>query len=172
MSARTPCPSVRSGPGPARWRGRHYPPRVRIPSKDNPTDAELRNILESARTIAVVGASDDAEKAANQIPRLMQRVGYHVVPVTRNAAQVLGERTVPSLDAVTTGVDIVDVFRPPVEGAAIAQAAVRLGAKVLWFQPGTSSPDAVTFARQSGLVVVEDLCIGATWKRLEIPART
>ena len=63
-------------------------------------------------------------------------------------------------------IDVVDVFRPPVDAAAIARQAVEARPRVLWFQPGTDSPEAVPVATQAGLTVVTGRCLGATHGRL------
>lgn len=132
----------------------------------NPSDDELREIYGETKTIAVVGASNDESKAANSIPRYLQRQGYRIVPVNPRGGEILGERAYPSLKEVDVPVDVVDVFRPSEETPAIARDAVTIGAKVLWLQLGIESDEAAKIAQEGGLRVVMNLCMGASHKRL------
>ena len=134
----------------------------------NPSDDELREIYAETKTIAVVGASNDESKAANSIPRYLQRQGYRIVPVNPRGGEILGEQSYPSLKEVDVPVDVVDVFRPSEETPAIARDAVTIGAKVLWLQLGIESDEAAKIAQEGGLRVVMNLCMGATHKRLRL----
>jgi predicted CoA-binding protein len=134
----------------------------------NPSDDELREIYGETKTIAVVGASNDESKAANSIPRYLQRQGYRIVPVNPRGGEILGERAYPSLKEVDVPVDVVDVFRPSEETPAIASDAVTIGAKVLWLQLGIESDEAAKIAQKGGVRAVMNLCMGATHKRLRL----
>src|ERR1043166_8920483 len=102
----------------------------------NPSDSEIRNLLASATTIAVVGASSNPNRPSNDIMRRLQQLGYRAIPVNPNETRVLGETAYPSLSAVTVPIDIVDVFRRAEYTPAIADEAVKVGAKALWLQQG------------------------------------
>lgn len=117
-------------------------------------------ILHDFSNIAVVGLSRDPSKAAHAIPARMQRAGFRVIPVNPFIDSVLGEKSYPSLDQVPFAVEVVLVFRPSVEAAAIAKAAVAIGAKALWLQQGIVSAEARRLAEAAGLLYVEDRCIG------------
>jgi hypothetical protein len=132
----------------------------------NPSDDELREIYAGIKTIAVVGASNDESKAANEIPRYLQRQGFRIVPVNPRGGEILGERAYPSLTEVDVPVDMVDVFRPSEETPAIARDAVSIGAKVLWLQLGIESEEAERIAQEGGLTTVMNMCMGATHRRL------
>jgi len=134
----------------------------------NPSDDELRTLLTNARAIAMVGASSNPEKPSHGIMQRLQRVGYRVIPVNPREPEVLGERTYPSLTDVPIPVDIVDVFRRPEDTPAIADDAVKIGAKALWLQEGIANEDAAARAKAGGLMVVMDACIGATHSMLKI----
>jgi predicted CoA-binding protein len=121
---------------------------------------ELLEIYRRARTIAVVGASASRGKAAHAIPAYLQSQGYRIVPVNPRGGEILGERAYPSLCEVDLPVDVVDVFRPPEEAVAVARDAIAVGADVLWFQPGTHTEEAVRLARDAGLTVVAERCMG------------
>lgn len=132
-------------------------PRSNRPSRD-----DLLRIYRETRTIAVVGASDNRRKAAGAIPAYLATQGYRVIAVNPTRDSVLGLPTVASLADIDEPVDVVDVFRPAAEGPAIAREAARIGAAVVWFQPGTQSAEASAVAREAGLVVVTRLCMGDT----------
>jgi redox-sensitive bicupin YhaK (pirin superfamily)/predicted CoA-binding protein len=134
-----------------------------------PTDDEMRALLMDARTIAMVGASNNPERPSHGIMKILLDAGYRVIPVNPKEATVLGQPAVPSLSAIAEPVDIVDVFRKPEDTPAIADEAVAIGAKALWLQLGVTSDDAAARAQAGGLQVVMDRCIGATYRRLQIP---
>lgn len=126
----------------------------------------LRGIYERARTIAVVGCSSDRLRAANYVPRYMRAYGYQIIPVNPRQSELLGERCIPSLLDVDRPVDVVQVFRPVEEAPAIAADAVAVGAWCLWLQLGLSSDEAARTARDGGLEVVMDLCMGVVHGQL------
>src|SRR4051812_13008520 len=137
----------------------------------NPSDAELKQLLTDATVIAMVGASSNPDHASHGIMRKLQSVGYRVIPVNPHETEVLGERAYPSLIDVPERIDIVDVFRRAEDTPPIADDAVTIGAKALWLQTGIVSEDAATRAKAGGLIVVMDLCIGATHSLLRVPRK-
>jgi predicted CoA-binding protein len=137
----------------------------------NPSDQDLKALLTSASIIAMVGASSNAEKASHGIMQKLQRAGYRVIPVNPRETEVLGERSYPSLLDIPEHIDIVDVFRRPEDTPAIADDAVRIGAKALWLQTGIANEDAAARAKAGGLIVVMDACIGATHALLQVPPK-
>ena len=136
------------------------------------TDDELREILTSATTIAIVGASANPGKPSHAIMKVLMSAGYDVLPVNPTETEVLGRPAFASLEAIGRPVDIVNVFRRPEQTPEIAEAAVEIGARVLWLQSGIVSEEAAARARQGGLAVVMDRCIGVTVGRLSIRAGT
>src|SRR5436189_6071585 len=137
----------------------------------NPPDPALKQLLTDAKTIAVVGASSNSEKAAFGIMQKLQQAGYRVIPVNPRETEILGERSYPSLIDVPERIDIVDVFRRAEDTPGIADEAVTIGAKALWLQTGIVSDDAAARATKGGLTVVMDACIGATHSLLRIPRK-
>jgi len=137
----------------------------------NPTTDEIRTLLTNAKTIAMVGASSNSDKASYGIMQKLQRAGYHVVPVNPREEKVLGEKAYPSLADVPERIDIVDVFRRSEDTPPIADEAVRIAAKALWLQTGIVNEDAAARAKAGGLMVVMDACIGATHALLRIPPK-
>jgi predicted CoA-binding protein len=138
----------------------------------NPPDAELKQLLTDATTVAMVGASSNPDKASHGIMQKLQRAGYRVIPVNPREAEILGERSYTSLLDVPERIDIVDVFRRPEDTPGIADEAVTIGAKALWLQTGIVNEEAAERAKKGGLVVVMDACIGATHSLLRVPAKT
>ncbi len=134
-----------------------------------PSDAELRSILEEARTIAVVGLSSKPDRDSYGVARYLQRRGYRVVPVNPNETEVLGATAYPSLLDVPTDVaiDIVDVFRKAEATPPVAEQAVTAGARVLWLQEGIVNQEARRIAEDGGLTVVMGVCIRTTREQLE-----
>lgn len=137
----------------------------------NPTDAEIRELLTSARTIAVVGASNDPMRASYGIMWKLLQVGYRVIPVNPNESQVHGQLAYATLLDIPEAVDIVNVFRRPEHTPAIADEAVKIGARALWLQSGIWNDEAAARARKGGLMVVMDTCIGTMHAILRIPHR-
>jgi predicted CoA-binding protein len=128
---------------------------------------EMRALLKRARTIAVVGLSDNPERTSQQIAGVLQRAGYRIIPVNPHLrGPVLGEQPVASLRDITEHVDIVDVFRRPEHLPGIVEDAIAIGADALWMQPGTTHHEAALRAEEAGLGVVEDLCIAVMHRLL------
>lgn len=139
---------------------------------ENPNDDELRRILVETTTIAMVGASNNPERAAHGIMKQLLDAGYHVIPVNPKESEVLGQKAYASLADIPEKVEIVDVFRKSEDTPGIADEAIAIGAKVLWLQLGVSNEDAATRAKAAGLSVIMDTCIGATHRRLRIAKKT
>ena len=140
----------------------HYRESMADSPAKGPSHEELLRIYAQPRTIAVVGASSAVGKAAHDKPRYLQSQGYRIVPVNPRGGEILGEHAFASLRDVNVPIDVVDVFRPPAEAEAVAREAVAVGAKVVWFQPGTDTDAAVAVATQGGLTVVRRRCMAVT----------
>jgi len=117
-------------------------------------------ILEGAKTIAVVGASRDPYKAGGSVPAGLQRRGFRIIPVNPYASELFGERVYRSLLDIPKDVhvDIVDVFRPAADAPEIARQAASIGAKALWLQLDIRSAEARRIAESAGLDYIEDEC--------------
>ena len=132
-----------------------------------PSDpSTLRQLLEQARTIAVVGLSPDEQRPSHEVARYLQAHGYRIVPVNPRCTEVLGERCFASLDGIPFPVDLVDVFRRTEELVPIARSAVAIGARGLWQQLGVLNAQADAIAVAGGLVSVMDRCIKIDHQRL------
>ena len=130
------------------------------------TIAELRRILKTNHTIAVVGLSADWYRPSYFAAKYMQEHGFRIIPVNPKYDEILGEKCYPNLKAIPEPVDIVDVFRKPDDCAPIAQDAVAIGAKVLWLQLGVVNEEAARVAEAGGLEVVMDRCVKIEYARL------
>ena len=136
---------------------------------DIPTDTDiplLRRILTEARTIAVVGLSQNWHRPSNFAAKYLQDHGYRIIPVNPVYDEILGEHCYPTLSDVPEPIDVVDCFRRPEEIPALARQAVEIGAKVLWMQLGIVSGEGAAIARAAGLDVVADRCMKIEHARL------
>lgn len=138
-----------------------------------PSDDELRAILTGARTLAIVGLSDKPERDSNEVARYLQGQGYRIVPVNPQLAEVLGERSYPSLTTIPRDVkvDVAVIFRKSEAVPPIVDEAIARGVPTVWMQLGVEHAGAATKAREHGLTVVENLCSMVTHQRLRIPAK-
>jgi uncharacterized protein len=130
------------------------------------SDEAIRDLLRSAKTIAVVGLSGDPIRASFSVSEYMQRYGYRIIPVNPNEKEVLGERAYPDLDAVPDPVDIVNVFRRSEFVPEVVDAAIRKGARCVWMQQGVVHEQAARKAERAGLLVVMDECILMRYARM------
>jgi len=137
-----------------------------------PSDEALRGILTSAKTIAMVGASNNPQRPSHGIMKQLLGAGYRVIPVNPKEHEVLGQRAVAKLTDIDEHVDIVDVFRKSEDTPPIADDAVKIGAKTLWLQVGVANEQTAARALRAGLTIIMDTCIGATHDRLRIPPKS
>ena len=121
--------------------------------------ASIRELLETARVIAVVGLSSKKSRPSFGVSQYMQRAGYRIIPVNPGETEVLGEKAYPSLDAVPEKIDIVDIFRRSEFVGEIVDQAIQAGAQAVWMQEGVIHEDGAAKARAAGLTVVMDRCI-------------
>ena len=126
----------------------------------NYSDKYLAGIFSSVKSIAVIGASDNPNKASADVIKLLLEVGYCVFAVNPRAANttIAGAPVFASLADIPHAVDMVDVFRPSRELCSIAEQAVAKGVKVLWTQLEIYDSTAVAIAEAAGLAVVVDRC--------------
>lgn len=125
----------------------------------NPDDATIHRLLESARRIAVVGLSPKAHRDSNRIGRYLLDRGYEVVPVYPREETILGQKVYRRLQDVPGRVDLVDVFRRSSELAGVVDDSLAARAPALWFQLGCIDEDAARRAQAAGAAVVMDRCI-------------
>jgi predicted CoA-binding protein len=122
-------------------------------------DEAITELLASAKTIAVVGASRKSYRASFGVSETLQSAGYRVIPVNPNETEVLGEKCYARLEDVPEKIDIVDVFRRSEFVPEIVDSAIKIGARAVWMQEGVEDEKSAQRARQAGLFVIMDNCI-------------
>lgn len=136
-------------------------------------DADIRALLEGARTIALVGASDRPERDSHAVMGVLIDLGYRVIPVNPvlKGTTIHGVPVVASLSDIDATIDIVDIFRRSSEVPPIVDEAIKVGAKAIWMQFDVIHPAAAATAEAAGLQVVMDRCPKVELARLRIAPR-
>lgn len=122
----------------------------------------IREMLDHARTIAVVGLTNREGRASYGVSRFMQSQGYRIIPVNPRIESALGEKSYASLDdalAAVHKIDLVNVFRAPEHVPEIVKDVMRLKIPYLWLQEGVCHDEAAEWAEKAGIRVVMDRCI-------------
>lgn len=129
-------------------------------------DEDIKALLEGARVIALVGASDRPDRPSFDVMRSLQAHGYRVIPVNPQITgeHVHGEYVFRELAQIGEPIDIVDIFRRSGEAGDAVDQAVAVGAKAVWMQMGVINEAAAARAEAAGLQVVMDRC-----PKIEIP---
>jgi predicted CoA-binding protein len=121
----------------------------------------IARILQTCRTVAVVGLSPKPHRDSFRVARYMQSQGWRIVPVNPNATEVLGERAYASLTEAARehAIELVDVFRHSDQVPALVDEAIAIGARAIWLQQGIEHDAALTRAAAAGLLAVQDRCL-------------
>lgn len=129
-------------------------------------DAEIKSVLETVKTIALVGASEKVSRPSYGVMAYLLAQGYEVIPVSPKLAgqELHGQRVYASLADIPRKIDMVDVFRQSEAAYEVAKEAIAIGAKVLWLQIGVINEQAAVLAKNAGLEAVMDRC-----PKIEIP---
>ena len=128
---------------------------------DEPYSEEyIQSILKSVKTIAMVGVSNDPQKASTIVMKYMQKYGFKVYPVNPKAEgqKILGEDVCGKITDIKDKVDIVNVFRPSKEALDIARDTINIKAKVLWLQLGIKNLEAKKLVEQKKIEYIENRC--------------
>lgn len=120
---------------------------------------EIQQILQHARTIAVVGLSDNPLRPSHGVAAYLQSQGYRIIPVNPEIKASLGEKAYPSLLDVPEKIDIVDIFRRPEFVEEVVDQAIQLKVPAVWMQEEVIHEKAAQKARAAGIFVVMDRCI-------------
>ena len=131
------------------------------------SEMEIRDLLHTVRTIAVVGLSDNPSRDSHGVARYLQRNGYRIIPVNPQLhAPVLGEQPYASLRDLPMPVDLVDVFRRSEFVPELVEEAIAIKAPAIWLQLGVVSPEGAARATAAGIRMVIDRCIAIEHRRL------
>jgi uncharacterized protein len=135
---------------------------------DSYPEAYIRETLLSAKTVAMVGASENAVRPSYFVLKYLLAKGYHVIPVNPGIAgkQILGQTVYASLGDIPEPVDMVDIFRNSEAAMAITQEAIAIGAKIVWMQLTVRNDEAAALAEAAGLRVVMNRCPKIEYGRL------
>jgi predicted CoA-binding protein len=121
--------------------------------------SQEEKILRDCHTVAMVGASPDAERPSYRVFSYLKEQGYRVIPVNPRFPNILGETCYPDLAAIPDKVDVVDIFRRSEDVPPIVDQAIGIKAKAVWMQQGVVNEAAASRAREAGLQVVMDKCM-------------
>jgi uncharacterized protein len=139
------------------------------------SEEQIKNILQKAKTIAVVGLSREPQKDSYKVSVYLQQHGYRIIPVNPFIDEVLGEKSYRSLldipEEIQKTIDVIDIFRKPVAVDPIIEQAIQLKAKLgrpfdVWMQIGIVNEQAAEAGRRMGLIVVMDKCLMVEHRRL------
>jgi len=129
-------------------------------------DHEIRNMLETARAIAILGLSPKPERDSNRVARYLKDHGYRIIPVRPAQKEILGEKAYRFIDDIKEPVDIVNVFRNSAQIVPHAHEAIRLKPKLFWMQLNIENREAAELLTAAGIDVVMDRCIKVEHERL------
>lgn len=119
----------------------------------------INKILQTAKTIAVVGFSSSRSRAGYYVPAYLQEQGYHIIPVNPYLSEGLGEKAYADLTDIPKPVDLVLLFQRSENVPPFVEKAVQIGAKAVWMQLGIANAGAASAASAAGLDVVQDACM-------------
>lgn len=125
----------------------------------NPTNGEIAELLKSARTIAVVGFSNNPDRPSHWISVYLQQNGFRVVPVNPGIDAALGEKCYKTLAAVPDEIDIVNIFRSPDQVPPVVADAITKKARAVWMQEGAENFEAAAASRAAGMITIVGRCI-------------
>ncbi len=132
----------------------------------NPSDAEIKHLLENTRHIAVVGLSPKPDRPSHTVARALQKFDYHIIPVRPMTDEVLGEKAYADLHAIPGPIDMVDVFLNPSRLDPVIDACIELKVPAIWLQEGVVNEAAALRAQAAGIQVIMDRCIYKDHHRL------
>ena len=129
-----------------------------IPAFETTSD-DIKLILNTVKTIAIVGLSPKEERDSNKVARYLLKEGYRIIPVNPKYQEILGLKSYPSLSVIPEEIDVVDIFRKPSAVYEIVESAISKGAEVIWMQEGIVNNEAAKKAKNAGLRVVMNKCM-------------
>jgi len=125
----------------------------------NPPSAQIIDILQNYRKIAIVGISPKETRDSNRVARYLIEQGYEIIPVNPGQREILGIPCFKTLKDIPFRVDIADLFLNPTRVPAVVDQAIDIDVRAIWMQEGVIHNDAASKARTSGIQVIMNLCI-------------
>ncbi|MCX5869759.1 MAG: CoA-binding protein [Deltaproteobacteria bacterium] len=119
----------------------------------------VKEVLHTARTIAVVGFSPKENRPSHMVGCYLMQAGFRVIPVNPGHREICGVTCYPDLVSIPEPVDVVDIFRRSEDVLPVVAEAIAIGAKAIWMQQGIINQEAAVLAEKAGLVVIMDRCI-------------
>jgi len=132
-------------------------------------EAEIRELLKTARVIAVVGLSPDPEKPSNSVSRYMKEKGYRIIPVNPAQDEIIGEKCYKALSEIPEQVDIVDIFMRSEKALPVVEEALTLKPKAIWLQLGIRNDEARRLVEQTDVGYVETSASNRSTRALSLP---
>lgn len=129
-------------------------------------DSEIAKLLQTAKTIAVVGLSGSPWRPSFGVTQYMQGQGYRIIPVNPNISESLGETAYERLEDVPEKIDVVNIFRRSEFAGEVVDSAIKLGVRWIWMQEGVVDAEAAARAEAAGTGVVMNRCILKYHRRL------
>ncbi len=133
-------------------------PYQEIPMDNNITK-QVKEILSTTQTIAVVGLSPKENRPSNMVARYLKEHNFTIIPVNPAQQEILGETCYPTLSAIPKSVDLVNIFRRSDDIPPVVKEAIAIGAKAVWMQEGIVNEEAAQEAHAAGLKVIMDRCL-------------
>ncbi|WP_031513511.1 CoA-binding protein [Desulfofalx alkaliphila] len=125
----------------------------------NPTENEIKNLLQEARTIAVVGLSDKPERDSHMVAKYLQEKGYRIIPVNPKLDSVLGEKAYKKVSEIPDPIDIVNVFRRSIDTPPVVEDSLAKKPKAVWLQLGIQNDEAAKIAQDNKITMIMNRCI-------------
>jgi hypothetical protein len=130
-----------------------------LPPSNPGLSLDLKEILATCRTIAVVGLSPKPQRPSHQVARYLLQAGFTVIPVNPGHREILGQPCFADLLAIPVRVDLVDIFRRAEEVMPIVEQALHIGARLIWMQEGVVNQAAAARAAEAGATVIMNRCL-------------
>jgi hypothetical protein len=133
---------------------------------DHPDDREMRALLETCRTVAVVGLSPKPDRDSHRVAAYLKAQGYKIIPVHPKAREILGEKVYARLAEIPEPVDVVYIFRRADQVLPFVEAALALKPRAIWLPLGVISSEAAALAQEHGITMIMDRCMMIEHRRL------
>lgn len=131
--------------------------------------ADIKKVLDTSRTIAVVGMSPNPERDSNKVGKYLIDKGYDVIPVNPQVPEIYGRKCYPSILDIPSSIkiDIVDVFRNPEASKQVVMEAAKIKPNIVWLQLGAESDEVIKISQELGLNIIYGICIMETHKNIQ-----